>query len=757
MKNATTRLELIGLSLVLLLSACTTPMRNAEQYAAQDEWMKVVLEYRKAYNKHPRDVEYKSRLEQVELKAADFYYQRGRKLMEQGNLDGAIVQFQQGLVAMPEHSKVSQAMKTALTRKEADALYHEVLLNQQAGKYSEARSLIEKALRIHPDHEAAAAVLAEIKKRQEMRDTEKLALSSKSPITLNFRQTNQRTAFEFITKSFGVNVIFDEAVKNAPVTLFAKDITFEQALKLMLTTTKTFYKKIGPNTILIAPDTKDKRGQYEDHIIRTFQLSTIEAKDMNNILKGVISVKKVIINEHLNTLVVRDTQNVLKLVEKLIEINDRKPAEIIFDVEILEVDRTKTEQLGLNFGSRITAEIPNFSPGTGAFKAALDNAVITVPNITFNYFKQDVDAKILANPKVRVINRKKAKIHIGDRVPLRSSTIQDTTGQIRFTYEYKDIGIRLEVEPEIHLDNSVTVKLGLEVSALGANLGTESEPAYSIGTRNAETFMMLRDGETAILGGLIRDEERRNRVKLPGLGDIPLVGALFTSFDDSTKRSDVLLTITPRVVRAWDLPTREARKIYSGTENSYSDKPLFAYLKESARSDARPQIALGEPTASEDVATSQRPAVRTDTIAKPVAQQLALASLPVLTFSEPVYDVQSGQEFEMQLISQQLGDAIELPIEVLFNPQLLELVRGEAGASGPQNFDIEADAEKGMLKISMSFTQGGAPKDKGELARITMRGVKPGISYLIYRTPAIRNAAGGVIRAQVRASRVVIK
>lgn len=761
----------IVVATMMLLAACASPIKQAEEYGAQDEWMKAVIEYRKAYAKHPENVEYKSRLKQTESKAADFYYQRGVSQLEQGNLDGAIVQFQQGLAAMPDHSKLLQAMNQTLARKEAESLYREALSYREARKTEDAKDAFRKVLQVYPNHKEAVQALAEIEKQQQANATEGLALTSRAPITLNFRQTDLRTAFEFIAKSFGINVVFDEAFKSTPVTLFAKDVTFEQGLNLLLTTTKTFYKKIGPNTVLIIPDSKDKRGQYEDQIVRTFNLNTVRAKDMADILKGVLTIKKIIVNEQLNSLVIRDTEDVLKLVEKLVEGNDRKPAEIIMEVEILEVNRTKAERLGLDFGNyQATANVPAYSLGGSLRRAAEQTGTLTIPSVTLRFFKQDVDAKTLANPKIRVINGKSAKIHIGDRVPLRASTIVDATGQVRTTFDYKDIGILLSAEPVIHLDNSSTVKLKLEVSSLGENLGTANDPAFRIGTREAETFMMLRDGETAILGGLIRDEERNTRVKIPGVGDIPVVGALFTSYDDSTGRTDVLLTITPRVVRGWELPNRMAREFYSGSENVYSDRPIFADLNVVAvaapDTRAAPKIDAGSgpsetsaalPAPAGSTASGEMPASPTPAEGGVTAPTVSLTAPPLLAFAEPVYEVAMGQEFEIKLVGQNLSGVTSLPVEILYNPQLLNFVRGARGEPAPQSFAAEADVAKGLLQVKVSYAAGTAPRDNEILARLTLRGVKPGISYLVYRTPSITNAAGESVNAQVRASRIVIK
>jgi len=768
--------RLFMLSVCVLLVSCASPIKRADELIAEEEWMKAVIEYRKAYAAHPQDVEYKSRLKQTELRAADFYYQRGVRLLEQGNLDGATVQFQQGLAAMPDHGKLQQAMTDVIARKEAASLYQEAVKLREAGKVEEARRQFQKTLIAYPDHKDAVAALAELKKKDEEKLSEGFALTSKAPITLNFRQTDLKQAFEFLARSFGINVMFDEGIKSMPITLFAKDVTFEQGLNLLLTTTKSFYKKIGPNTALIAPDSKEKRGQYEDHLVRTFQLNSVRAKDMADILKGLVTIKKLIVNESLNTITIRDTEDVVRLCERLIENNDRKPAEIMLDVEILEINRSKSEKLGLDFGTYsfgAAASSTGTVPLTGSiYRALQETSTLSIPSVAFRFFKQDVDAKILANPKVRVVNGKSAKIHIGDRVPLRAATIVDATGQTRTTFDYKDIGIRLTVDPIINLDNSATVKLGLEVSSLGENLGTATEPAFRIGTRNAETFMLLRDGETAILGGLIQDSERNTRVKVPGFGDIPVVGALFTSYDDSTGRTDVLLTITPRVVRGWDVPTRTAREFYSGTENVYSDKPLFASLETAAgaqistegtaipgtpaKGSAAARAPLTESTPP--IPTTASAAVPSPAAAAPATPApVAPAAAPMLAFSEPVYEVANGQDFEIKIMGAGFTGVTDVPLEILYNPQLLSYVSGAKGDVAMNSFDTSADSARGVLNVSLGFAPNAAPTANAMLARVTLRGAKPGISYLVYRAPAIKTANGETLNAQVRAARVVVK
>lgn len=771
----------IGISCFLILvSGCAShqlQIEEADQYAADEEWLNAVLVYRKANVSAPGDIEFKSRLKQTELKAADYYYQKGIKLIDAGNEDRAIVEFQQGLVAMPDHSKLNQAMNELLSRQEANRLYGEAAANYHADHIAEAMNILNEALKISPGHVKSKQLLSAIEQSELDRWNGQLALISEEPISLNFRETELKLAFEFIAKSFGINVVFDDTVKETPVTLFAQDVTFEQAVNLLLMTTQTFYKEIGVNTVLVAPDTREKREQYDELIIKNIALRSIPAKEMASILKGILGIKTILTNESLNAVIVRADMETLRLAEQIITINDRKPAELIMDVEILEINRTKAEQIGLDIGSQISV---TYGEIVGSISKGLREGVIKLPPTVLRFYKQDVDAKTLANPKIRVINGKPAKIHIGDRVPLRSSTIQDATGQTRTTFEYKDIGIKLTVEPDIHLDNSVTVKMGLEVSTLGQNLGTQDEPAFSIGTRNADTIMLLRDGETAILGGLIRDEERNAETKVPGLGDIPVLGSLFASHDDQRTRTDVLLTITPRIIRAWDLPPEESRSLYSGTRKKYSTKPMFDYLKrpyvkktpafsigsdanrfsQSAIEESNLESVARQTTASTNVALnpvnleSSKAIAESEVINSLIEQQ---QKVPQLSFEQTVYQTTTGGQLEIALVGENLHGVTAMPLEILYNPRLLTFIDSDKAGTTPQGANIEAEADKGLIRINMTLPEIGKEEERVLLTKLYLTALKPGTSYLVYRATRLTRLDGESVAAQLQTARVNVK
>jgi general secretion pathway protein D len=224
----------------------------------------------------------------------------------------------------------------------------------------------------------------------------------------------------------------------------------------------------------------------------------------------------------------------------------------------------------------------------------VNQSTVTLPTVTLNYLKSTVNARTLSNPRVRTVDGQPAKIHVGDRVPLQSASIQDATGQSRTLYEYHDIGIALDVIPKYHLDDSIFVDLNVEVSSLGQNLGTAAAPAFAIGTRNVHTTMILREAETAVLGGLISETEQHslNGLPIPGFDPNSLLGHLFANHGDTGQRTELILTITPYLVRSQSLPHRSNTDFYSGTDKDYSTRAGYDYLNKAPAAKQPPRYML---------------------------------------------------------------------------------------------------------------------------------------------------------------------
>lgn len=745
-----------------LLAGCGTAGKvaqyheeRAERYRATGQWTHAVIEYRKAYEHKPMDLSMRTRLARAEAEAAEYYYRRGTENLRQAAHAAAIADFQQGLIAAPGNEKLAQALAEASARREAYLLYTEAIRLIEAGRQSEARQNLTRALTLYAGFKEATETLASLTPSADKQPNMLEKYDERGPITLSFRQTDIRAAYEFISKSFDVNIVFEDTVRNTPITLFAKNVRFQEAIYFLGRTTKTFVTWLNANTLIVAQDSKDKREQYEDQLIRTFHLSNARAKDMADLIKGVVAVKKVSVNEALNSMTVRDNAEVLRLVEKLVENNDRKSPELLLEVEIIEVNRSKAERLGVDLGTyEIQAGLPvgNTIPLTHSIAESLkNNVVLSIPTAVLRFYKQDVDAKTLANPRLRAVNGKAAKIHIGDRVPLRSSTISDPTGQVRTTYEYKDVGIRLSAEATVNLDNSALVKLGLEISSLGENLGTAAEPAFRIGTRNAESTMILRDGETAVLGGLIRDEERRARVGIPLLGDIPALGRLFSVSDDGGGRTDILLTITPHIVRGWDLPPVEAQTFYSGAGETYSTVQIFNAShtdnveKNPINDDATPSLT---PDMQEN-APENTPDIKTDPVtshsAPVVPENNAAASDAgevTLRFDQELRAARVNEIIEVNLIGENMTGIVQLPVRIQVNPHMARIVSWENGDLAQPDTQGQLDnATAGELNLIIKLDpQAGAAS--GSLARLRLSTLKTGVSGLLIQPPQ------GVVTAQ---------
>lgn len=733
----------------------------------EDYYVQRVVGLRKEARASPGSARIENELKREEETAATHYLTQGMAALNQRQYEDALRLFELGMLAQPGNSALGEARVQALRGRELERLYADAMRAKSVGNIEMAESLLQKAEgldRGNPKLQLALREIDALQTRQEQRYVIK-AMESSAPIELNFQATKLTDALKLISQPHSINFIYDPDVESAEVNVSAKRVSFAQAFHLLLQSGDCFYKVIGPNSILIAPNKPDKKDKYGDFYTKTFHLRTIKAERMAEILTGSMDLKAVVPNKTLNTVQVRDTRETLKIVERVISAQDRMPAEIMLDVEILEINRSKSEQLGIDYGSQISTAIPQFTVTDALDNLStkvIGNGLVSIPTLTLRYFKNDVDARVLAKPRIRTTDGEPAKIHIGDRVPLRSSTIQDATGQTRTTFEYRDIGIRLEVLPTYHLDNTISVALKLEVSSLGQNLGTTSEPAFSIGTRNVDTSMILREGETAVLGGLIRDEERRRLNKVPGLGDIGgVVGRLFAVNDDEDQRTDILLTITPQVLRHQSLPRMGDTDFYSGSKGVFSTQNSYDYLQQQQPSEEPPRYRLSPDRGDQQVAVrdvkprDRRPGNSGGAApVKPAALTLqAGGSPPRLGFGTEHYSVAEGEVVEIRVTGQNLREASQMQTRILFNPDKLSL---HASSATPGSEVIQSDTSRpGVLDLVIK----NAPQSEDVvIATVALRGKAKGLSYLLLNAASMpKGKDGEAINVELGSSKIEIR
>ena len=566
-------------------------VRVADQFARDGNWDTAVLLYQEASVKRPDDTRLKAKLESAKAEAAKQHYSRGQALLSQRATGPAVEAFKQAVTLDPASDAYRVALAKGLKSKEAEERYAAGTQLLKAEKYADGIGELEKALVLDPTFTAAKTALNDAAERRKLLEkSDELTLTSTQPITLRFQNAKLKEVFDLLSKTSGVNFLFDRDIRDESITIFIKNTSFRDALNLVLTTNNLFMKRVGEDTLLILPKTKQKIDQYQDLLIRTFYLSNTKAKDMVNLLRTMLETRRVFVNEELNTIVMRDTPEKIRLAEKIIEANDRQVAEVMFEVEVLEIARTNTLKYGWNFfrgdqaGASATASIDTNPPLTlGTLQdLASGDVLITLPSVLISFIKLDSNAKTLANPRIRVVDNKAAKINIGDKVPIQLSTTTSapataaTTGVPTTTTstEFKDVGIKLDIKPSIRLNNDVTMEIKLDVTSLG-DLDPQAKQ-FRFGTRTTETTINVRDGETVVLGGLIRDEDRVSLNKIPGLGDLPFLGKLFSSTEKQKVKSDVVLTITPRVIRGLAAPEGGVQSFWSGTEESFGTQPLFS-------------------------------------------------------------------------------------------------------------------------------------------------------------------------------------
>jgi general secretion pathway protein D len=768
------RMILLGMAgiLVASLAGCagSRAFQRGESYAHRGEWDLAVKEYREANKQNPEDIEYRSALLRAEETAANEHYKKARSFLKERKLDQAITELQQALFLNPTNVAIQSALKSVLNMKQAEEHYRASLTFQDLGRLNDAISELNQAVELDPENVKYHDSLAKLQKRKiETEPEDTLSLVSDKPITLNFKNTNIKEVFELLSKLSGINILFDDEVKAQPVTVFVKDVSFQYALNLLLSTNKLFMKRVSADTIIIVPKSKAKLDQYQDLLVKTFYLTNAKAKEVVNLLRSMLDVKKVYVNEVLNSVTVRETPEKLKLVEKIINANDLKEAEVILDVEILEISRSNSLKYGWNFSPSLSAGAA--IQGTTATPGLItlgelrnlsgDNVILTLPGVVVNLIKQDSDAQTLANPRVRVLNNKQAKFHIGDRIPVQTSTIQSTaTAAVTSTFEYKDVGIKLNIEPTVHLNNTVTMKMGLEVSTLGDAIDFgNGQKQYKFGTRNTDTVINLRDGESVIIGGLIKDEDRKTVVKIPLLGDIPILGKLFSSSDDGTIKTDILMSITPNIVRNMELPDKDVQNFWSGTEEAFDTKPLFVTTGKSSRPSEKP---LEKTAVLESMAKREpQPVPGAGEAGKvPPVEKGAAAFLEIRPGEAAI---QVGQEARFEVAIGSVRDLYGAIVTIGYDPKVVEFKAASEGAflkkDGQQtSFLFSNNIKAGTVDIYMTrIGDVGGMEGSGGLSTLVFQGKSGGSSEVAVRSIKLGNFNRELIKAEIKGAKVVVK
>jgi general secretion pathway protein D len=769
----------ITLAAVLLLMGCAEQAVRRDSQAAlnRGDFDSAIQQLEQGLQANPQSTTLRSGLIQARTQALSRYVALAEALRSEGRLDEAAKALARAKALEPNNARLDALFAQLDTQRRQQAALTRAQELAQAGKVDAALKVIDEALK----HNARHAELQNLKRRLELDGrqaafaTTQLSLAETRPISLDFREASLRTVLDVVSRSSGVNFILDKDIRqDIRVSVFLRQAKVEDALDLIIGTNQLAKKVLDPQTIIVYPNTPDKQREYQEQVVRVFYLGSAEAKGAAAFLRSMLKIREPFVDERSNMLALRDSQENIQLAERLIALYDTGEPEVLLEVEVLEVSESRLTELGVKFPDSFSLSpiAPTGGLTLGNIESLTRNQVaLNVPGLLVNLRREVGDYNTLANPKIRARNKEKAKILIGDKIPVVTTTT-GTGGFVSDSVSYLDVGLKLDVEPTIYADDEVAIRIALEVSSLGSAVKTSSGTlAYQIGTRNASTLLRLRDGETQLLAGLISKEDRTSASRVPGAGDLPVLGRLFSNQQDRFGRSELVLAITPRVLRNIRRPDANETELWVGTDALPRLRLPGTQSTASARRESAKAAPGESPTNSSG--QSQLPAVtgaaptldgtRVWPAAGPMGASPSDAS-PVPSAVEPSATTPGQAAAQASAIgfrwkgSQELplGQTIELsldlaspvalrgmPLDIEFDTKRLKLQSVEEGDyfkrdAAATSFTHAIDESTGKLRVGvLRTTATGAQGDSGVL-RLTFKALAKGDAFvrLIGTSPA---------------------
>ncbi|RPJ84432.1 MAG: hypothetical protein EHM13_04320 [Acidobacteria bacterium] len=543
-------------ALVLVLAACAAgqALRRGQDAERRQDFDQAIAEYTKVLRADPDNADARLALQRAKLRAADHHFGRGRRFAAAGRLEEALVEFQIASELNPASSDIETAL--AETRNQARA---RVAVSREGR--TELETLIDRT-------------------RELPAPGQELPRDLKLPTSLVFREASSRDVFTALARFADVNIVFDPAFREAPVTIDLRNSTFEDALAAVTASTRNFYRVTAPRAVTIIPDNPAKRREYEEEVVRTFYLSNADLKETIDLLRMVVDLRRLGPISATNAVSIKDTPERIQAAARLLSAIDKARPEVVIDVEVLEVDRTRLLEYGIQIATPGTTSPPGIS---GQVDINQENLTLRdlrnltqsgvflsgLPALFYRLMKSDANTRTLANPQLRAWDGVAAQARFGERVPVPMTTFSPiATGGVAqqpiTSFNYENIGVNIDITPRTHHNADVSLALKVEISSIS---GTGFGGLPTFGNRSVTTVIRLKDGETSILGGLIRDDERTVLEGVPGLSDVPVLGRLFARNRRERQETDIILTLTPHIVRVLDLTEADLRAFRVGRDS----------------------------------------------------------------------------------------------------------------------------------------------------------------------------------------------
>lgn len=696
--------------------------KDAANLMAEGRVQEAILLLKSGSEKNPVDTKLRAMYLTRRAAFVDASLQRATAKRNMGEFEDAKQVLIQVLEVDAQNARATDALSTMARDKRGMESTQKAKRLLASGDAEGARAAVVTVLAENPDFREARQLMREIEEASTRRITVEpsLRLANSQPVSLEFKDANVRTVFEVLARSTGINFLLDKDVRpDLRTTVYLRETPIEEAVNLILQTSQLERKVLNANTVLVYPSTPEKIKAYQDLVVKAFFLRNTDAKQVQNTLKTMLKTRDIVIDEKLNLVMMRDTPDAIRLAEKLVAIQDLQEPEVMLELEVLEIQRSKLTNLGIQWPNQLSLTPLSSSGGSSLTVNDLRNLNASsigasVGGMTLNLRRDVTDTNLLANPRVRVRNRESAKILIGDRLPV-VTTSATATGLISESIQYLDVGLKLDAQPDIRLRDDVGIKLSLEVSSIVQQVKTPTGSlAYQIGTRTASTVLQMREGETQILAGLISDQERSAGSRIPYLGDLPVLNRIFGSQQDNRDKTEIVLSITPRIVRNLEYPIANQVEFWSGTEANLRSYELAAHSGGSApvsAASAAPSGATRAMHAEPSVETSGGAEIGAGAV---VAGAKNLPAKAVsLSWDASTSKVSDGDAFQVTLKMKADGNVRSLPLQIGFSANAVQIVKVTEGEYFRRNGRQASFTQSVDLAGEKIFVTAAAADDQG--------------------------------------------
>ncbi len=737
--------------MLLLLGGCAATRDHKEGLHLIEEGKveEAIAKLESAHALAPDDIAIKTDLAKIRERVTNRLLVEANADRVGERLDRAQAGFERVLKITPGNSRAIYGLNLVDMNRRHIVAADKAKEQLESGELDAAKATLATILAQNPNNTRAIQLYRQVTERQSSQNAAgpQLGPKFKKPVMLQFRDANLKMVFESLSKASGINLLLDKDVRSdLKTSIFAKDVSVEDTIDLILMQNQLEKKILSDNTLLIYPNTPAKNKEYQDLKIKSFHLVNADAKQMQTMLKTLLKTKDIFVHEKTNSILIRDTPDGIRLAEKMINDQDIADPEVMLEIEVLEISHAKASNLGIQLPSQLTLS-PKVGTGGAASISELkginqSNLIVSpVPTLTFNFSLTDSDTRVLASPRIRARNKEKAKILIGDRVPVITNSVTPvSTGSpvVTGSIQYLDVGLKVEVEPEIHLDGEVGIKVNLEVSSIVKEVSNpiSGSLAYQIGTRTAATVLRLKDGETQVLAGLIDNEDRKSGIRVPGLGEVPILGRLFSNQSENTQKTEIVLSITPRIVSSAKLQEAGSMEYWTGTEATLRENPLV--LRQTgtvalptpggatAPGTAQPGAAAtpGRPGPRGPARTLPRAVTDAAAATQPPVEAPAVPALPAVIGVQGPAQAKVGDKISIQVTAQLPSPANSIGVLLSYDPTALRVLDVAEGDLFKQrnlesNFSRDVDPSGGQVSVELAQKSGDASPGAGAIASVS--------------------------------------